>query len=75
VHTGQKQRVGIFSGQRLGDYIKYQVDYTMYKSTNKGYKLTNRAYDVCVCVFKAFNILINITKHIHSHNSWEVLSM
>jgi len=49
VSAGQKQRVGIFAGQMLVDYIKYQVDYTMYKSTTKGYKSTNRAM-MCVCV-------------------------
>ena len=38
-----KQRVANFSGQKLVDYKKSQVDYRMYKSTNK-------AYDVCVCV-------------------------
>ena len=65
--TVKKQRVDIFLGQKLVDYIKYQVDYMMYKSTNQECKSTNRAYDVCVCVFKAFNILINITIHIHNH--------
>ena len=50
LYAGQKQRVGIFSGQRLVDYRKYQVDYKMYKSTNQECKSTNRAYNVCVCV-------------------------
>jgi len=49
VSAGQKQRVGIFAGQRLVDYIKYQVDYTIYESTTKGYKSTNRAM-ICVYV-------------------------
>ena len=48
--TVKKQRVGNFLGQKLVNYIKYQVDYKKYKSTNKGYKSTTRAYDVCVCV-------------------------
>jgi len=46
MHIGQKQRVGIFAGQRL-------VDYIMYKSTTKGYKSTNRVM-MCVCVFQDF---------------------
>ena len=32
-------------------------------------------YDVCVCVFKAFNMLLNITIHNHRHSLWEVLIM
>jgi len=46
--AGQKQRVGIISGQMLVDYINCQVDYTVYKSTTKGYKSTKLANDVCV---------------------------
>ena len=73
--TVKKQRVDIFLGQRLVDYRMCQVDYRIYKSTNQEYKSTNR-FMVCVCVyFKAFNILINITIHIHSQYPWEVLSM
>ena len=45
----------------------------MYKSTTKGYKSTNSAM-MCVC-FKAFNILLDITIHIHSNSLWEVLIM
>jgi len=71
----KKQRVDIFSGQKLVNYLKFQVDYRIYKSTNQEYKSTNRL-TMCVCVyFKAFNILINITIHIHSHYPWEDLSM
>ena len=72
--TVKKQKVANFSRQKLVDYKKSQVDYKMYKSTNKVYKSTNKAYDVCVCVFKAFNILINNIIHIYSHHLWEVLS-
>ena len=74
--TAKKQRASIFSEQKLVDYIEHQVDYQMDKSTKQEGKSTNRLMMcVCVCVFKAFNILINIIKHIHSHYPWEVLSM
>jgi len=57
--TVKKQKVDIFSGQKLVDYIKDQVDYRIYKSTILGYKSTNRLK--CVCS-KAFNILYQIHK-------------
>ena len=47
--TVKKQRVGIFSEQKLADYIEYQVDYKMDKSTNQEGKSTNRLM-MCVCV-------------------------
>jgi len=47
--TVKKQRVGIFSEQKLADYIEYQVDYKMDKSTNQEGKSTNRPM-MCVCV-------------------------
>ena len=46
--TVKKQRVGIFSEQKLVDYIEYQVDYKMDKSTNQEGKSTNR---LMMCVY------------------------
>ena len=42
--TIKKQRVNNFSGQRLVDYIKCEVNYMMYKSTNR----------LMMCVFQGF---------------------